>query len=296
MNPFQTVLGEIEEMIKVSLLEQTADDEKVAACATAKTSNLAKAEAAEGQIDGHESTIADLNAVLTGLRASIKASEDELADVRDIRFKSTAMRHSENLVYQEEVKNSVQASELLSKAIGVLTTYYNDLKKLMKIRQAFSFVEEAKGQPATWEEGSYAGQGGDAKAGSAISMLEHIKTETDKEQMALHKNEEASQHAFEDDMKAQKDRETTAQEYIVVAQRQLSDTQLTLSNAQKGQVLLEAEKANVLELMAQSKAGCEYVSNPDRKAAREKEVAGLQTAKESIEGTDAFVSWKSKQR
>lgn len=280
VNPFQTVLDEIDEMIKVSQLEQVADDAKIADCSSAKTANLAKLESAEGQIDGHEGNIAGLNTVLTGLRAKIQATEEELAEIVDTRYASTASRKSENLVYQEEVKNSVQSSTLLSKAIGVLTTYYNDLKKEMEGSQAASFVE-------------YKGQGGDAKKGSAITMLEYIKKETDKEQTALHKNEEVSQHAFEDDMKVEKDRETTAQAYLVAAQKQLGENQLTLSKDQKGKRLTEAEKASVQDLMAKSKAGCEYVSNPDRKAARDKEVEGLQSAKKSIEGTDAFVATKT---
>merc|ERR1719247_1237065 len=64
-----------------------------------------------------------------GLKVQIANQEEELEKNIEAQKTETAQRLEENIAYQKDVKNLVDAEKLVEKAIKVLKGYYDDLEK-----------------------------------------------------------------------------------------------------------------------------------------------------------------------
>merc|ERR1719161_2864531 len=133
----------------------------------------------------------------TGLKAQIEETEHKLTENDKAQKTETAERTEENLAYQKDVRNLVQAETILTKALKVLKAYYDDLEK--KLAAGEALMQEDPKAPEAWKgDGAYKGQS--SKGGDVIEMLEFILDETKKEQMEAHKDEEKAQADYEDSM------------------------------------------------------------------------------------------------
>merc|ERR1712008_503320 len=173
-NPFAVVISEIEKMLK--LLKE-------------KKSQI---ESLESDIEKLINRIEDPK---TGLKVLIANDEQSLVENDASQKSETATRTEENLAYQKDIANLVEASSLLANAIKVLKVYYSKIVK----EDAFLATKEDPAPPETWAEGGYKGQS--AKGGTdAITMLQHILKETKTEETVAHDDELKAQHDYEDSM------------------------------------------------------------------------------------------------
>merc|ERR1719199_555313 len=148
----------------------------------------------EGQIDKLTKLIEDPK---KGLKAQIAGQEQQLEENNAAQKTETAERTEENLAYQKDVKNLVQAESILTKALKVLEAYYDDLEK--KLAAGEALVQEDPNAPEAWKgDGSFKGQSN--QGGDVIKMLEFINSEANKEEMTAHKDEEKAQADYEDSM------------------------------------------------------------------------------------------------
>merc|ERR1719420_1403330 len=160
----------------------------------------------------------------------IADTEDQLAKNKEAQTKQTATRLEENLAYQKDVKNLVQAESILTKAMKVLEAYYVDLEKQLAAGNAF--LQEDPKAPETWKnDDGYSGQS--EKGNDVMGMLEFILKETVKEETEAHSDEESAQHDYEDSMTDLKDKEAKAEKSLAKLQETL---------AEKEQELLETEE------------------------------------------------------
>merc|ERR1711972_379934 len=132
-NPFEVVLKEIDKMLELIEEEKKADKEKLDWCNKERTENDADLKKKKSQILSLEKEIDTLKKTIddpvTGLKAQIDETETLLEVNKEAQTTETKERLEQNVAYQKDVKNLVQAEGILKKAIKVLNAYYEDLEK-----------------------------------------------------------------------------------------------------------------------------------------------------------------------
>merc|ERR1719487_1212427 len=204
-NPFDEVLDEIDKML--ALIEEEAKQEKENKewCETEREENHKEKKKLEKEMKSLEKTIDELddriNNEKDGLKVQISNQEDELEKNIEAQKTETAQRLEENIAYQKDVKNLVDAEKLVEKAIKVLKAYYDDLTEKS---EGTGFVQEDPAPPETW--GEYKGQSEKGSGeGGAIELLETILSNTKLEENEAHQDEEEAQHSYEDSMQKLKE-------------------------------------------------------------------------------------------
>merc|ERR1712129_627688 len=119
-NPFAVVISEIEKMLKLLEKEEAADDERVQWCNKEWDDNQKSLKEKKSQIESLESDIEKLiNRIedpKTGLKVLIANDEQSLVENDASQKSETATRTEENLAYQKDIANLVEASSLLANA------------------------------------------------------------------------------------------------------------------------------------------------------------------------------------
>merc|ERR1719161_2148260 len=140
--------------------------------------------------------------------------------------------------------------------------------------------------PDTW--GKYEGQS--SKGGDAISMLEFILEETNKEETEAHSDEENSQHNYEDSMADLKEREADAEKTLVSLRESLAQKEGDLLMRKKELKKTEGEKEALEKYLAKIKPGCDFITEnfDERDDNRATETAALEKAEGLIKDTPVY--------
>jgi len=294
-NPFQKVLIEIEKMKKLSVEEGKADKKNLDWCKDERTNNgknlddrKAEILTLTGDIDKLTATIND---PVKGLKQQITGAETSLVQNNDDQVSQTKQRAEENVAYQADVANLVAAEELLDKAIAVLSAYYDGLAK--KIAGS-EFLQADPAPPKTWDSDSKEGgtsYDGQSKAGGdAVTMLKFSMTETQKEEMQAHTDEEKGQAGFEDSMTALKKDQATLEGSLIKLNEDLATAEKTLIEKTEDLKDTEVAKAKIEDYLLQIKPGCDFITTNFvlREKNRATETAALTKAVTLIKATPAF--------
>jgi len=282
-NPFDTVIDEIDKMIEVIGEEGKADKEKLDWCNEERKENKASLKEKKGEILRLEGEIdkltGEINDPVKGLKAQIEGTEKSLQENHASQVSETEERAEANKAYQADVKNLVAAEALLQNAIKVLKGYYDRFDSLLQSR-------EDPAPPKTW--GEYKGQS--EKGGSAISMLEFILKETEKEETAAHSEEEKAQADYEDSMTDLKKEQASKEKTLSDLQEKLANTEEDLLEAQENLKETTKDKESIEAYLEKIKPGCDFItSNFDlREKNRGIEEKALNTAKSTLKGSPAY--------
>merc|ERR1719482_2133219 len=132
-NPFDEVLDEIDKMLALIKGEAKQDKENKEWCESEREENHKEKKKLEKEMKSLEKTIDELddriNNEKDGLKVQIANQEEELEKNIEAQKTETASRLEENIAYQKDVKNLVDAERLVEKAIKVLKSYYDDLSE-----------------------------------------------------------------------------------------------------------------------------------------------------------------------
>jgi len=244
------------------------------------------------QIDALNGELTHLDTLIndpeTGLKVQIQEAEAKLESNHGSQVSQTKARIEGNLAYQQDIANIVQAEDLLTRAIRVLKKYYASLEKQYAQEEALLQREEPA-PPSTWES-SYGGQ--KSKGGDAISMLEFILQESQKEESVAHSDEEEAQKAYEDSMTALKTEQAALEDSFADLQQQLAEKEKELLEKHEELKETQADKLAIEVYLEKIKPGCDYITtNFDlRESNRGKEKAALERATELLQGTPAYKS------
>mmetsp|Transcript_173101 Transcript_173101/g.555046 ORF Transcript_173101/g.555046 Transcript_173101/m.555046 type:complete len:340 (-) Transcript_173101:131-1150(-) len=287
---------EIGKMLGLIEAEEKADVEQKAWCDTEREDTNAAIERATNSIRELAATISQLNTTIhdpsTGLLAQIEGTEQSLTENYNSQVTETKDRTEENMAYQKDIANLVEAEALVTKAIEVLTKYYAQVAKTLEVPVLVQ-VAKASGKddpapPDTWED-TYKGQSAEGGHG-AIEMLEFILKESKAEEEKAHSDEVASQHSYEDSMQELKDSEATLQETLVNLKATLAEKQKEKKMKEEDLEKTEAEKAALEAYLLKIKPGCDFITeNIDkRKTSRVKETASLESARGLLQGSAVY--------
>merc|ERR1719195_1200945 len=291
-NPFAVVIAEIEKMLALLAKEEVADDEQFEWCNKERDENEKTLAEKKSQIESLDAAIEKLIAMIedpvTGLKALIANDEQSLVENTESQKTQTADRTEENLVYQKNIANLVEAETLLTRAVKVLQAYYS------KILDEGSFLatKEDPSPPETWAEGGYKGQSG--KGGTdAITMIEHILKETKAEETQAHTDEMQAQHDYEDAMEELKKSEKSLEENLAKLKVDFAEAEETLLSKQSEHKATVAEKEAIEAYLLKIKPGCDFITENIelRKANRKDEEEALKGAVKLLKESPAYQTW-----
>lgn len=291
-NPFAVVIAEIEKMLALLAKEEVADDEQFEWCNKERDENEKTLAEKKSQIESLDAAIEKLIAMIedpvTGLKVLIANDEQSLVENTESQKTQTADRTEENLVYQKNIANLVEAETLLTRAVHVLKAYYS------KILEGGSLLATNKqpAPPETWEEGGYKGQSG--KGGSdAITMIEHILRETKEEETQAHSDEMKAQHDYEDAMENLKKEEKELEENLAKLKVELAEAEEDLLGKQAEHKATVAEKEAIEAYLLKIKPGCDFITENIelRKANRKDEEEALKGAVKLLKKSPAYQTW-----
>lgn len=288
-NPFEIVLTEIKKMITLISAEEERDDNQKAWCDSERDKTNTDIGVKTNQIAALKTEIDELVAAIedpeTGLKVSITNSEVSLKQNYENQLSETKDRTEDNLEYQGNIANLVEAQGLLGRAVVVMTKYYDKIRA--EIKAGLIQTKDQPAPPETWED-DFKGQseGGN----SAISMLEFILSESKKEEQLAHKTENESQHGFEDSMASLKSEEASLQESLAALKLDLAGKEKTLIEKKRDHEKTEEEKAALEAYLEQIKPGCDFITtNIDhRKGSRVEEKAALEKAVTFLTATPVY--------
>merc|ERR1719272_762104 len=274
-NPFDTVLEEIVKMLDLIEKEEKADDDMH----NDRNKAITKIDGLNTDIDDIDDQI---NNPENGLKFQIAEEEDSLAQNFQDQKDETEERTGDNLNYQADIKNLVSAAEILTKALKVLTKYYDTI-------EASSLLQRRQTPPATWENDSFSGQKDESSTG-AVGMLKFILKETGVEESEAHGKEKRAQALYEDSMTDLKADEAASQKSVARLTKSLADNELELSQKQTDRTDTKAEKKALEEALAKIKPGCDFITSniDDRKANRVTESRALKRATTLLKATPAY--------
>jgi len=295
-NAFDTVLVEIDNMIEVIAEEGKSDKKKLDWCNTERSDNKATHAKKEKAITALENSIdkltKEINTPETGLLSMIQQTEKTLVDNNAAQKDQTSERTEDNVAYQKDISNLVEAQRVLHRALKVLKTYYDDLESKLKAGEAL--LQEDPTPPDAWKgdgadsSRSYSGQ---KSAGSGVmDMLEFIVKQTKAEETNAHSTEEQAQADYEDSMTGLKKEQATSEQALSDFQEKLAKKQKDLLDDQEDLKLTTKDKKEIEEYLAGIKPGCDFITTNIklRNANRATEKAALDKAVKLIKATPAY--------
>jgi len=296
-NVFDTVLTEIDKMLKVIVEEGKADQDNLDWCNEERSDNNQNLGDRNDEIDSLNSEMDELDTTIndpeTGLKAQIKGTETALLENIESQKTETKDRQEANLLYQEDIKNLVAAEKILNKAIKVLRKYYDALAERIAEKEG-AFLQEDPVAPSSFD--TYKGQSN--KGGDAVTMLEFILEETVKEETEAHSDEEDSQHSYEDSMQSAKDKEADDEKSLATLQTTLAKKEEELVSKRKELKSTIKDKEAIEEYLLKIKPGCDFISKhfEDRDRNRATETTALNKAKTLIKDTPVYKNFKAEER
>jgi len=290
-NPFTGVLDEIEKMIDLIGEEAKADKKNLDWCTKERKENNDALDGKKKDIISLKESIDKLTQTIsdpkTGLKALIQQEEDSLVQNKESQTTETASRTKDNVAYQADIKNLVDAQSILKKALKVLKAYYDDLEK--KLAAGEALVQEDPKAPEAWKgDGDYAGQS--KQGGSAITMLEYIEKETKKEETEAHADEEKDQADYEDSMTALKKEQAEKEKALADLQDKLAKAEEDLLEAEDDLKSTTEDKESIEDYLLKIKPGCDFIKSNFklRETNRGIEKAALEKAKSTLKGSAAY--------
>jgi len=291
-NAFDEVLGEIDKMIEVIGEEGKADKEKLDWCNDERKTNkkLVKDKKADmlSLKESIDKLTSDINDPKKGLKAMIQETEEKLVQNREAQTTETAERLQENAAYQTDVKNLVKAESILTRAMKVLSKYYDDLAAKVEAGQV-GLIQEDPTPPAAWKgDGDYSGQSD--QGNGVISMLEFIHEETVKEETTAHEDEEKSQAEYEDSMTKLKNEQAAGEKSLSKLQDDLATAEQDKLNAEESLKDTTADKEAAEDYLLKIKPGCDFITENFklRNTNRATEKKALEKAVGLIKATPAY--------
>jgi len=294
-NPFTEVLEEIDHMLELIKDEGKADKENLDWCIDERkeTNQVIKEKKAEilrlnKKIDTLDNTI---NAEDSGLKDQITKMEDLLTKNLASQKEETAERTEDNLAYQKDVKNLVEAADIIKQGLKVLKAYYKKMEENVDDGMGNNEIsaESAKIAPdAPSTPGDYDGQS--SGGNKAINMLEFIHKETVKEEMEAHDHEKTEQHAFEDSMKSLTDDEKKYETTLSKLRETLAQKEAELLDAEEDLKDTKAVKKGKVDYLKKIKPGCDFITKyfDTREKNRATEKSALKKAIRLIKATPVY--------
>eukprot|EP00931_Biecheleriopsis_adriatica_P100659 TRINITY_DN75925_c0_g1_i1.p1 TRINITY_DN75925_c0_g1~~TRINITY_DN75925_c0_g1_i1.p1 ORF type:complete len:675 (-),score=222.15 TRINITY_DN75925_c0_g1_i1:7-2031(-) len=285
-NPFEQVLEEISKMKGRIEDEAAADEKQFGFCKKEQDESNISAEDKAGTVLALESSLLELKGNLDnpsdGLKVALSKADVDLKQNQEDQAKETEMRKAENADYQKSIADLQQAQSLLQKGVAALKKYYDSIAADVALTQVSKKSFKKDDPAAEIGDGEYSGQS--EAGGKVLSMLDEVLTHTKTEETAAHDAESAAQASFEDSMKTLVEAEASLKTAIADTNKHIADTNVEIDTKKDQLEAAKKEEASLEAYLKTLGAQCTFINTNFelRKAARVKETAGLEKAKNLI--------------
>lgn len=303
VNVFGPVLEEIDKMIKIIAEEGKEDKKNLDFCNDERTKNDAliaeKNRSIEEELKPAINKLFDkINDPDTGLKAEIAENEDLLAQNKETQKTKTAERNATNALFKEDIKNLDEAESILTKAIDVLTAYYDKLDAALgaALLQKKGTSHMKKNTPLPETDTAVLNMKGESKSGNeVISMLKHILSETETEETDAIAAEKKSVEDYEDAMSSLKIEMTNLENTLANLAEALATAEKDLEQTTEEMKATEADMIAAQDYLASIKPGCDFITtNFDyRESSRATETKTLEQAIKLIKGTPTYMNYEA---
>jgi len=303
-NPFKTVLAEIVKLKAVLKAEGEADLESKTWCETERTNTDLAVTTKNGSVTTLDGDITQLNTDIdhpdTGLKAAIVEHEASLETNRKAMIDETKARREENVLYQTNIGDCVEAAALLDRAVKLLTKFYDQLEDEKAKYYASSLLQATPAPPSTWADGPAGEYSGLRSEGGKdiVTELETLRDNSVAEETTLHTNEMTAQQSFEDSMTTLTGQDETTKTNLATAKKNLAKKELELGDKKTEKEDTEKQVVELVRYLEEIKPGCDFIATnfDSRKTNRDAEDAALDKATTKIEGTKAFTAAEAKEK
>lgn len=275
-DPFVKIRGMVNDMI--SKLEKQAAEEATqeAFCQEENAKSKKTKEAKSASVDKYTVRLEKANAGVAELSQEINELTAEVSEIEKSNAEATKIRGDENAEYKTASKEQKEAVEAVAKAIQVLQDYYGN---------SDSFLQ----QPAF----------GGAKSDSGnniVSFLEVAQSDFTTLLTETETNESQAVEAYETLMQENKISKASKEASIKGKTSEVQAVKVAIEDATSDLKTSQKELDAVLEYIEKLRPQCESkaMTYAERKAAREAEMEGLNTALDILSGEEAAVSFMQK--
>jgi hypothetical protein len=295
--PFDKIIQMIQKMIFRLMAEQKDEDDHKNWCdaetegaETSKEHNEKKKEELELKIEEGETKVQELTEDITTLT-------DEVAELTSKIKESTEIRNQEHEENLAAIQDAQDAQAAISKAVAVLTEYYEKAGKQGFIQLHKRAPVELGDTPDTWDS-SYTGVSDPtAQPDGIVSVLESVSEDFAKMEADTKAQEATDQKAYDEELTSNMMDKAEKEQSIQLKTHEKTRLQDKLKNwnGQKKHVVAELE--TVLQYLKDLEGACgegeEGATYEDRKKARTEEIEALREAQNTL--TDAFKDSKKEE-
>jgi len=274
-DPFEKVRGLIEGMISKLVAEAREQATKEAFCKEELGKSKSSKEQKEDLIEKHSSRLEQAEARNNELLSSARSLVMEIWQIDSAQKEATKVRYEEKAEYDKSAKDYRDSVDAVSRAIGVLRTYYQG-NALVQVSQHSRRVSA----PVT-----FAGPRSDAGS-SIISILQMVAEDFTTLLAEIEQNEDEAVAAYEKLSQENKAARAAKLAEIKGFASEFYSLKVTIAHSKEDKASVTAELGAVLAYIEKLKPDCESkaMANAERKAAREAEIEGLKEALSIMEG------------
>jgi chromosome segregation ATPase len=276
-DPFGKIRGLVEDMIAKLTKEAAEEADQKAFCDEETSESKAKQAVLSGKLDKTAARIAKAEAGKAKAEEDIKTLEAEIAEIDAGQAEATKVRQEEHENYLSASKDFKDSAAAVSKAIEVLSEYYNSA----------AFMQVSMRQP---ELG-----GAKSDVGSTItSLLEVAESDFTSMLAEAEADESTAQEAFDKLTNENAVVKATKTAEVKAKNSEVKQIEVSLGNYKENKATTGEELDAVLAYLDKLKPQCEtkVVSYAERKAKREQEIAGLKEAL-TILSAESFLQVKT---
>jgi len=286
------VVKSLDSMIAMFRKEGMEDIAHRDRCQNAEGKNKNDMEDAVHEIVKSKKAIARMENQVKSLKTNINDLESDIAESEKEMSTQLDLRNKEVADFKQSLKDDVDAIQILSETIDVLSKFYKKNKIPISLQQNADPEREYTKDPdkapdTTWKGGGYGGRKGETTGILAIIRmliedLQHEMTNARKEDAEAEVSFEKGRAAAQEMLDAQVAKKTSKEEKLAELEETIYDTQEHQSQSASD---LEGEKDFKGSLMKD----CAWVESHFRTRAgkREAEIEGLQEAKGYLAGVES---------
>lgn len=285
-DPFQKIRGLVQGMIEKLIREGQDEATQKGFCDGEIKKSKASQDEKTMKMDKYKARIDEAETSMASLKDDVKVLEAEIAEIDKATKEATEVRTQEKADFDQASKDYRDSGEAVSKAIGVLRSYYEGA--LVQLGSGVRRVASAGRQP------SFGASKSDS-AHSIISILEMSQEDFTNLLAEAETAEDAAKADYEKLMQENKVSRAAKEADSKAKQSEIKSLSVALARGKEDHASTAEELDAVNEYLEKLKPECETktMSYEERKAARESEIQGLKESLKILEGKAVLLQTES---
>merc|ERR1719198_593943 len=287
---FDKVIVAIDKMIGLLRIEEAEDIEHRDRCQGSQNKNKNDKEDIAHDIEKRKRELSRLGDTEKELKDKVKSLEDEIKSQEDEMKDLLDMRNKDNAEFTQALQDDMDAVDLISKAIVVMSEFYkrNKIDLALVQKRAPEYSEDPDKPPETsWSGGGYGGR--KSESSGIIAILTMIKEDTIIEMKDARADEAEAQKEYLEQKGAMTSSLEAMEATKASTEGELSDVQGKIEDIEEAKKASEDDMEGEKKMEDSLNQDCAWVDThfDKRREARKVEMDGLVEAKNYLAGVEA---------